>query len=56
MKKCEFQGEQEKCPNYKMKDEKKRDFTCLYFRRDFPEKDYCFCNGEYHLRGEKGGD
>jgi hypothetical protein len=37
MKKCLFQGEQEKCSDYKAKSEKHGhvDLTCLWFMRDF---------------------
>lgn len=58
MKQCEYQGEQDKCGKYRARDKdgKRRkdgtyvrfpDFTCLYFRKDFPYDGYGLCDQEY---------
>jgi hypothetical protein len=53
MKKCDYRGEQEKCPNYRPKCEVvgKVDLTCLNFRKDhLGENGGSICDGEFYKK------
>jgi hypothetical protein len=45
VKKCDFNGEQEKCGNYEPRS--KDDWTCDFLRKNFLGIGCHICNGEY---------